>query len=524
MAARKSRTRRRGSSARALARLEQAFIIQREQTRLQAEGWLDANQQLEESLAIFKALYEDAPVGYLTLNEAGIVIDVNTRAAVLLDRDRRFVRGRPLLFFVDRSETDKLLRHLLRCRAGESLVSTELSFRLRHDRRIPVELVSRRTSLAGGRIAFQTVVNDLTERHEAERIVEASEKRYREIVETANEGICKVDASNRIRLVNRAFTRLVGRSEEELLGASFEDLVLPEDIDDERSIFNRREAGRGSVREQRLRRGDGSTVWTGVSTTVLVDSDGQFAGMLRSHNDITDGKELEAARENLVRHLVAAQEAERQRVARELHDQMGQHLVGLSLGLNRLAQLGSDSPEIAHVTQRLQSLAEVMARDVQHLAFQLRPASLDDLGLGDAVCNYADDVARQFGIEVDVQCDRMPRLDPNAETAIYRIVQEALTNVTKHARAQRVSVILEPRGDRLHVIVEDDGVGFTPEVVAHAHNGRRLGLRGMIERAALVGGEFQIESRPGRGTTLFLRVPLRRGEKADDEEATTAAG
>jgi two-component system, NarL family, sensor histidine kinase UhpB len=311
---------------------------------------------------------------------------------------------------------------------------------------------------------------------------------------------------------------------DELVAQPFELLLPPDGVAAEQEAFKLRDTGRQGVREQRLRRADGTFVWTSVSTSLLLDVDGGFAGMLRMYTDITDRKQLEAARENLVRDLVAAQEAERHRVARELHDQMGQHLVGLSLGLNRLAQLGGNSAEVAQITQRLQSLAETMARDVQHLAFELRPASLDDLGLGDAVSNYADEVARQSGIEVDVQCDRMPRLDPNAETAIYRIVQEALTNVTKHARAQRVSVILEPRGDRLHVIVEDDGVGFKPEVVAHAHNGHRLGLRGMIERAALVGGEFQIESRPGRGTTLFLRVPLRRGKKADDEEATIATG
>jgi PAS domain S-box-containing protein len=524
MAARKSRVRARRPKAAAIARHEEALAILREETRCQAERWLEVNQRLEESLAVYKALYDDAPVGYLTLNESGIVIDVNARAALLLGRDPHLVRGRPLSFFVHRAAADQLLRHLLRCRSGESPVITELVVRLGHDKTIPVELVSRRTWLAGGRIAFQTVVNDLTERRETEQIIAANEKRYREIVETANEGICKVDASNRITFINRAFTRLLGQPEDALLGTSLEQLLLPEDVAVERAAFARREAGRGSVREQRLRRADGSTVWTGVSTTPLVDDDGEFAGMLRTYIDITDRKELETARERLVRDLVAAQEAERQRVARELHDQMGQHLVGLSLGLNRLAQMGGPSTEVAQIARRLQAITDTMSRDVQHLAFELRPASLDDLGLAEAVRNYADGMARRFGLEVDVQCERMARLDTSAETTIYRIVQEALTNTAKHAQAQHVSVILEARGDRLHAIIEDDGVGFRPELLRYDGKASRLGLRGMSERAALVGGEFQIESRPGHGTTVFLRVPLRRKEHASHEETPTPAG
>jgi PAS domain S-box-containing protein len=523
MTVRKIRPRRR-SSSKTTARLKEALALQRELTRLEAERWLEVNHRLEESLAIFKALYEDAPVGYLTLSDAGVVIDVNHRAALLLGRTRRSIRGRPLLFFVDRSTTDRLLRHLLRCRSGESPVATEVMFGLGHDETRQVELISRRTWLAGGRIAFQTVVNDLTERHQMDRVIAAREKRYREIVETTYEAICKVDSSNRLTFVNQAFTRLLGHPEEALLGTSHEQLLLPEDIEMERATFNRREAGRGDVREVRLRRADGSLVWTGGSATPLIDDEGEFAGMLRTYTDITDRKELETARERLVRDLVAAQEAERQRVARELHDQMGQHLVGLSLGLSRLAQISGESPEITHITKRLQAITDTMARDVQHLAIELRPASLDDLGLADAVSNYADGMAQRFGLQVDVQCDRTRRLDSSAETTIFRIVQEALTNIAKHAKAQHVSVILEARGDRLHVIVEDDGVGFQPEHVRRGGDGVHLGLRGMIERTALVGGEFQIESRPGRGTTVFVRVPLGREENASHEETTTAAG
>ena len=517
--ARRSAGRRSTASA---DRSEKALALLREEGRRQAEHWLDVNRQLDETLIVFKSLYEEAPVAYLTLNESGIVVDANRQAVALLRCEPDALRDRPLVFFVEGTATAKFLTYLASCRSGAATVRTQIAFRRGEHDRVQVELVGRRTWLPGGLIVYQTVVNDLTERRASERRLAASEKQYREIVETANEGICKVDASNQITFVNHAFCRLTGYAEEELTGRPLESLVAREDVEAERAGFSRRDIGRLGVREVRLRRADGSVVWTSASSNLVLDEEGNFAGILRMHTDITDRKQLEAARDKLVRDLVSAQEAERQRVARELHDQMGQHLVGLSLGLNRLAQLGAQSPEVTNIISRLQSVAETMARDVQHLAFELRPASLDDLGLADAVSNYADGVGKRFGLEVDVQCDRMIRLDSSAEIAIYRIVQEALTNVAKHAKARRVSVILEPRGDRLQVIVEDDGIGFRPELVGL--NDSRLGLRGMTERASLVGGEIQIESRPGRGTTLFLRVPMRRREKASHEEAESAAG
>ena len=221
--------------------------------------------------------------------------------------------------------------------------------------------------------------------------------------------------------------------------------------------------------------------------------------------EVIKHRESEAARVQLLRRLVTAQEDERRRISRELHDQMGQHLAALMLGLKTL----SNSAETQ--TPQHRSLQQLVEK-AHHLAWELRPAALDDLGLRTALSNYVDRWSERGGVLADFHSsglDKRRRLLPQIETTVYRIVQEALTNVLKHARAARVSVILEHRHDQLLTIVEDDGQGFDTEAVRFVPGeGRGLGLLGIRERIALVGGNFNIESQPGAGTTLVIRIPV----------------
>lgn len=231
------------------------------------------------------------------------------------------------------------------------------------------------------------------------------------------------------------------------------------------------------------------------------------------------------ADERVVKQLVSAQESERRRIARELHDQIGQHLLGFSLGLRQLAQAPGLGSEAAAVLKRLEELTEVMARDVHRVASELRPTALDDLGLADALTSYAEGLSQQHALEIDVHCEGPVRIDAIAETVIYRIAQEALTNIVKHANASRISVLLETHGPTVQLIIEDDGCGFDVDgVLNDGPIQRRLGLAGMVERAALINGDLHIESTPERGTTLFLRVMPRAEEVPPDEKTTPAPG
>jgi signal transduction histidine kinase len=208
----------------------------------------------------------------------------------------------------------------------------------------------------------------------------------------------------------------------------------------------------------------------------------------------------------LSRRLVAAQEDERRHIARELHDEAGQALVSLRFGLRLLEREidegGSATGRIAELMQTTDEIIDGLHR----LATDLRPPSLDHLGLEAALRQYSRLAAAKFGVTVHYKSTGFAgaRLPAEVETALYRVVQEAMTNVARHAQATRVDLLVEHRGDRVLVMVEDDGVGFVPERV---QSGDRFGLLGMRERAEALGGTLTLESAPGAGATVVVEVP-----------------
>ena len=221
-------------------------------------------------------------------------------------------------------------------------------------------------------------------------------------------------------------------------------------------------------------------------------------------------KAKEQMRLHLLEKVITAQEDERKRVARELHDETGQSLTSLIVSLKALESM-TNLPELREKAAELRALGGEILRDVHDLAFQLRPSVLDHLGMVAAIQRLVEDYTQKVGLHIDLQVFGFEgrRLPPATETALYRLVQEALTNVAKHAEARNVSVILRREGPSGQAIVEDDGKGFNvAEVMGYAAKDKKLGLFGMEERAALVGGKLTIESTPGKGTTVFVEVPL----------------
>jgi signal transduction histidine kinase len=226
-------------------------------------------------------------------------------------------------------------------------------------------------------------------------------------------------------------------------------------------------------------------------------------------SEVAEHRKAEAARAQLLRRLVTAQEEERRRISRELHDHLGQHLSTMMLCLKTLRPAEAGGPARTGL-QRLEELTAQLVEEVHHLAWELRPAALDDLGLQAALHNYVEKWSERTRVAADFHGSNLERqrLPPEVETTIYRIVQEALTNVVKHAAAQHVSVIAERRREHVLVIVEDDGKGFDAEATARAPAaGRGLGLLGMRERVALVGGTLDFDSALGGGAIVRARIP-----------------
>jgi signal transduction histidine kinase len=205
-----------------------------------------------------------------------------------------------------------------------------------------------------------------------------------------------------------------------------------------------------------------------------------------------------------VRRVVQAQELERQRLARELHDETGQALTSILLGLKPLEEALADHPALAALAELREQVVSAL-QDVRRLAVELRPAVLDDFGLVPALERLTDSFAEQSGIRVDFHSALgETRLPSEVETTLYRVVQESLTNIVKHANAHNISVSIAPRGSTVAAVIEDDGVGFDQRAVP----GEGVGLLGMRERLSFVDGRLEIESRPGAGTTIVAEVPL----------------
>jgi signal transduction histidine kinase len=209
--------------------------------------------------------------------------------------------------------------------------------------------------------------------------------------------------------------------------------------------------------------------------------------------------------QSLSRRLVEVQESERRYVARELHDEAGQALTSLMIQLKLLEREAEDPDRVQAGVAELIGEVETVMENLHRLAMDLRPASLDHLGLSAALDQHCQALAEQHTIQVTFEAVGIEgRLAPDAETALYRIVQEALNNVIRHGWATRADVLLERRGNRIVAIVEDDGRGFDPEAATGPNH---LGLVGIQERAMALDGSLTIESGPGKGTALFVEIP-----------------
>lgn len=232
--------------------------------------------------------------------------------------------------------------------------------------------------------------------------------------------------------------------------------------------------------------------------------------------EVTRRTQSEKLRVALLRKIVQTQEDERKRIARDIHDHIGQGMTGLQLKLQLLLDKYKEDSELSAEIAQVQSIANQIDAEVDFLAWELRPSVLDDLGLSAAIEKYVRDWSKHFNVPAEYEQIGLDgkHLLPEIEINLYRIGQEALNNIAKHAGATNVSAILERRDGTVSLIIEDDGKGFDPTKCAKlTEDDRGMGLLGMKERAELIGGKIEIESAPNNGTTIYVRVPARFDEE-----------
>jgi len=392
---------------------------------------------------------------------------------------------------------------------------------------------------------------DITESREVEQALRDSEQRLSLLSESFHDfAIFTMDVEGNVVTWNPGAELIFGYGDDEILGHHASLLFVPEDRANrvpEKEMETAQKKGRAADERWHLRK-DGSRFYASGIMAPLRDGD-KLIGFAKIARDLTHQKqteqellqhretleqliagrtaelaeaneilkmqmnELRRAEEEriaLLQRVVTVQEDERRRVARDMHDSLGQQLTALRLKLESLKN-GYNKGGIVEGIEGLQELGKRLDEEVNFLVWQLRPTVLDDLGLAAAIENYVREWSRYSGIEAEFHAGRLgsERVEGTVETNLYRITQEALNNTSKHAGAKNANIVLETRKSELVLVIEDDGRGFDIEELKNTpRSSGGLGLKGMRERAAIIGGILEIESSPGNGTTVFVRVPL----------------
>lgn len=341
------------------------------------------------------------------------------------------------------------------------------------------------------------------------------EDKYRHLFENALEGIFQTTPDWRLLTANPALARLLGYASPEELMRTITDLQQQLFVDPKKSLeFKQRLAATGVVQgfEAQLYRKDGSTCWHAVNTSVVRGARGAVLYYEGTVEDLSERKRAEAVLRKMRQNILAAQEAERSRIARELHDDVCQRLSATKMHLGALENsLGKTNPAILPKLRILKQQVEKNIIEVRRISLHLRPAALDDLGLVKALRQLCNEFKKDHHLAILLRA--MNSLSAFSDAALgitlYRIVQEGLANISKHAQATSVLVKLARRQNRLILDIEDNGKGFILEKVKAPHAaGHQLGLLNMQERAELLGGTFQVQSARRQGTKIHVEMPL----------------
>jgi len=379
------------------------------------------------------------------------------------------------------------------------------------------------TDANGAPRGFLKIGNDVTRRRRTEEALRDSEARLKAVANVVPDLIWSSDASGSRDWYNKRWLDYTGQTFEEARGFGWLEAIHPDDRAASRDALRRAlDSGERFRKEHRIRSRSGEYRWFLVQAEPLRSEDGAIVRWFGASTDIHEQRvarevleervrvrtqqleDLNAQRQQLLEQLVTATEEERRRIARELHDVLGQHITALRMAFEA-AQPPDDS--LSGMSAMVQRLDETVDR----LTMELRPPALDHLGLHGAITSLAQEFSAATGLRVDVHLPGVEgdRFSDAIETTVYRVVQEALNNVRKHADASTVSIILERDGEALRMIIEDNGRGFDVDGALAAMPGRgHFGLVGMRERLALMRGSLDIESQPGSGTTIYVRVPL----------------
>ena len=309
--------------------------------------------------------------------------------------------------------------------------------------------------------------------------------------------VAVTDKRGRILYVNDKFCEISKYSREELLGKDHR--IINSQYHDKsfmENLWQTISSGKVWQGEIKNKAKDGSFYWVNTTIVPLLDANNEPYQYLAVRNEVTELKRVEEELKLMMTRVMDIQEEERRRFSRDLHDGIGQSLFSLLIQLDRMI---SENPH-PDLEERRRDVSAII-EEVRGLAWELRPSVLDDLGVVPAIRTYIENYSQHYGIKVSFECNLKKRLDIQKETTIYRVIQEALTNIGKYADVSEAEVSLLDKDEHIVVRIEDKGQGFV-----HDRNAKGVGLFSMEERARSVGGQLTVSTNPGQGTTILLLI------------------
>lgn len=517
-----------------------------------------SERALRESEERFRKIFEHAATGIAITNLSGQFQHCNPAYCKLTGYTVEELKEIEFYKLIHEDDREGNLAEIERLKR-EELPSFEIENRYVTKDGQPVwvhKFVSLLHDQAGAPAHLVALVTDVTERRRAEEALRESERRLQLILESVRDyAIFTFGTDGRITRWNTGAEKIFGYAEKEVIGQPVDIIFTPEDrkrkipAEETKTAL---ENGRAEDERWHIRK-DGSRFFASGILTVLDEDNMQ--GFVKIVADLTEQRDLteelrrsreeleirvkertrelaeanknleienrerqkaEKERISLLKKLVTSQEDERRRIARDLHDHLGQLMTALRLQLESLKVICGDNDLLGEKVEETKKIAEQADTAVGFIAWELRPTALDDLGLREALVNYVRQWSDHTGITAEIHVGSFEkRLSKEAEINLYRIAQEALNNVSKHSQAEHVSVLLEQRDQHAVLIIEDTGIGFD---AVNQSERAGMGLIGMRERTLIIGGAMEIESAPDAGTTIFVRVPFRLSENDAGKE------
>ena len=342
---------------------------------------------------------------------------------------------------------------------------------------------------------------------------------YEELFTNASDAIWVHNLEGNITLVNKACEKLTGYPVSELIGKDVLEFLTPETLSIARQVKDKLLRGEAMEHryEQRLIKKDGAEAIVQLATRIII-SGGKPQSFQNMARDITEERKLQDNLQFYLRQVLQAQEEERKRLARELHDDTSQQILLLTHGVDNIASKADHylPKELRNELEKLYELSKQTYQGIKRYAQALRPGILDDLGLVPAIKWLAQELNNLAGIEVQVRIGAIPSLAQETQLVLFRIVQEALNNIHRHSGASEASIMVECQGAEIRVTINDNGRGFKlpPQLSEFAGQGK-LGLTGMEERVQLIGGELEVSSQEGKGTTIIVKAPTKLYNQGD---------